>query len=233
MSKRYLLLLFIVSALFIGLLIMLALFSRLATDDFYFVWDVRTNGVIESTVSQYMGWCGRYAATFITNIFYKFCGLDQTWYFLWPLGTFILLISGTYQLIGSAVFRFGFILSGKKKFVLAVMFCALLFFLSVDIGETWLWYCSISSYLLSVTAFIWGSAFLLADQKNKFALTLACFSFIYVGGSSEVFSVVYGVMIALFLAFRYKQVLNMKEFLNDPLHRRILIAYSAFGIAFV
>jgi hypothetical protein len=212
---------------------MLAFFSRLATDDFYFIWDVRTNGIIGSTISQYMGWCGRYAATFITDVFYKFCGTDQTWYFLWPLGSFILLISGTFQLIRSASSCYGFILTGRTKFILSVMFCALLFFLSVDIGETWLWYCSISSYLLSVTAFIWGSAFLLADQKNKLALPLACFSFIYVGGSSEVFSVVYGVMIALFLAFRYKRVLNMREFINDPLNRRILIAYAALGIAFL
>ena len=33
-------------------------------DDYYFIWDVRNHGILAGVTSQYMEWCGRFAATF-------------------------------------------------------------------------------------------------------------------------------------------------------------------------
>jgi hypothetical protein len=233
MSKRYTLLLSSVALLFILLAALLSFYSRLATDDYYFIWDVRTNGVLEGVRSQYLYWCGRYAATFITDVFYKVFDTDQTWYFLWPLLSFFVLITGIYKLFRAIASRFIVQLKKQALLLCAISFTSLLFFLSVDIGETWMWYCSLSSYLWSVIAFIWGCFFLLGSRNRIISAALASLCFIYVGGSSEVYSVIYGVSILIFLWYRYKNAGGFNLFLNDPFNRNVLIAYAFLGIAFL
>ncbi|MCW3101933.1 MAG: hypothetical protein JWO09_373 [Bacteroidetes bacterium] len=233
MSKRYTLLLSFVALLFVLLSAMLSFYSRLATDDYYFIWDVRNNGVTEGVVSQYLYWCGRYAATFVTDVLYKLWDTDQTWYFLWPLTSFIALITGVYKFFTALARQSGSALKKPTLLLCALSFTCLLFFLSVDIGETWLWYCSLSSYLWSVIAFTWGCYFLLREQKKNISLIPAVLCFIYVGGASEVYSVIYGVMILAFLIFRYKRAENLKSFVSQPLNKRIIVAYAFLGIAFI
>ncbi|MCW3070149.1 MAG: hypothetical protein JWO44_39 [Bacteroidetes bacterium] len=233
MSKRYTLLLSFLAFLFVLLAFMLSFYSRLATDDYYFIWDVRNNGVAEGVTSQYLYWCGRYAATFVTDVLYKLWDTDQTWYFLWPLVSFIALISGVYKLFTAIAFQFGEVLRKQTLLLCAISFTCLLFFLSVDIGETWLWYCSLSSYLWSVIAFTWGCYFLLGNHKQILSVIMAVLCFSYVGGASEVYSVIYGVMILAFLVFRYKRFENFTSFIREPLNKRIIIAYAFLGIAFI
>jgi hypothetical protein len=233
MSKRYFLLLSLVSILFASLLLMLVFYSRLASDDYYFIWDVRNNGVIGGLFSQYTGWSGRYAAIFFTNVLFKALDTDQTWYFLWPLTSCLFLTGGLYYLIDAVSFRELFVLQKKEKLIFSILCCAMLFFLSLDIGETWLWYSSLSAYLWSITAFIWGCSFLLGNHKRIISIILSSFCFVYAGGSSEVFSVIYGVMILSFLIYRFKKAVNFRDFLAEPLNNKIIIVYCVFGIAFL
>src|SRR4051812_46034594 len=113
MSKRYTLLLSSVLLLFVLLYAMLCFYSRLATDDYYFIWDVRNHGIVTGVTSQYMAWCGRFSATFFMDLFYKLFDIDQSSYFLLPLTSFILLVTGIYYLLGNllkqydiSIFRF-------------------------------------------------------------------------------------------------------------------------------
>jgi hypothetical protein len=232
MSKRYLFFLSIVSALLLSLLLMLCFYSRLATDDYYFIWDVRHTGILGDVYSQYTGWCGRYAATFLVDIFYRLLDIDQTWYFLWPLISVIAMATGIFSLFSAFAVRSGIIAGRKEILLLSFSFLSLLFFFSVDIGETWMWYCSLSSYLWSVIAFTWGMRFLLSE--NRFvSIPGALLCFIYVGGASEVYSVIYGVAILAFLVIRYKKAGSSRSFIQQGFNRKLIVAYAFLGIAFI
>lgn len=209
---------------------MLCWFSRLATDDYYFIWDVREHGIIGSVYSQYMEWCGRYAATLFMDVIYLM-DTRQTWYFLYPLLSVVLLIAGIYSLLKIFFKRLNFDTNGTILLLLSFSFTALLFFSSADIGETWFWYCSLSSYLLSIIAFIWGTTFLLQENKLSFIASLLCF--IYVGGSSEVYSVMYGLLFLLWLRLLYRRSGSWRAFLSVPQNKRFLAVLIVFGISFL
>lgn len=233
MSKRYTLLLFSLCVIFIAFFTMLCLYSRLATDDYFFIWDVRHHGVWEGVRSQYMEWCGRYAATGLMDVIYKTLDVDQTYYFLFPLCSFLLLIAAIYFLFAALEFQLHFKLERIQRFVFSTLFSILLFFLSVDIGETWIWYCSLSSYLWSIIAFIWGCAFLAGNYNKIVSVLMSSICFIYAGGSSEVYSVIYGVLILAFMLTRYKKADSLKGFIGNELNRKIIFVYIVFGIAFL
>ncbi len=233
MSKRYTLLLSFVLTLFVALYFMLCYYSRLATDDYYFIWDVRHHGIITGVTSQYMEWCGRFAATFLMDVIYKMLDVNQSAYFLFPLISFLLLIAGIYKLMLVIAVRLDLRISRLHCIFLSLSFTALLYFLSIDIAETWFWYCSLTSYLWSVIAFVWALAFLFSNGNNAVAILCSSFCFIYVGGSSEVYSMLYGILFMLFILHRYKQKNNLKIFLSNNFNIRLIIVYSVLGISFV
>jgi hypothetical protein len=212
---------------------MLCFYSRLATDDYFFISDVRSHGIITGVTSQYMEWCGRYAATFVMDVLFYFLDTSQKWYFLWPAFTMFLLLTGVYNLIGSLTHQLKVGINRRMKLLLTSSFVMLLFFSSVDIGETWMWYCDLTSYLWSVTAFIWGCSFIFGNYKKLTSIIFTSLCFVYVGGSSEVYSVIYGVLLLTFMFYHYKKVNDLKLFLKDPLIQRMLIPYCVFGIAFI
>lgn len=232
MSKRYTLLLSFVCLLFFSLYALLCYYSRLATDDYFFISDVRSHGVITGVISQYMEWCGRYAATFVMDVLFHFLDVSRKWYFLWPAFTMLLLLMGVYNLAGSLAFQFKVSADKKTKALLSVCFVILLFFSSVDIGETWMWYCDLTSYLWSVIAFIWACSFIFGNYKKYFSIIFSSLCFIYAGGSSEVYSVIYGVILLLFMIYQYKQYDNFELFLEDPFIKRLFIPYAIFAAAF-
>lgn len=231
MSKRYTLLLSSVLALFFCLLIMLSYFNRLATDDYYFIWDVRNHGIITGVTSQYMEWCGRFAATFAMDVFYKAFDVNYNYYILFPILSVLLIFAGIYFLSRNIASKLSLAITPVQKRLIAASFTALLFFLSVDIGESWFWFCAQSSYMWSIIAFIWGCVFL-SDGKNTFVSTsLALLCFVYVGGSSEVYSVIFGLFFTLFLFRNYRHSENFNSFLSA--NKKAVIVYIALVISFI
>jgi len=159
MSQSYSKQLTFILALFVCLLLMLCYFNRLATDDYYFIWDVRHNGILGSVHSQYMEWCGRFAATFAMDIIYKCFDIQHSYYMLFPLLSAVLLSAGIYFLLGNLSSKISIALTKSQKLIVSSSFTALLFFLSIDIGESWFWFCGLSSYLWSIIAFVLISLF--------------------------------------------------------------------------
>lgn len=231
MSKAYSKQLTFILTLFVCLLLMLCYFNRLATDDYYFIWDVRHNGIIGNVKSQYMEWCGRFAATFAMDVFYKFFDIQYSDYMLFPLLSAILLSTGMYFLLGNVSSKVSIKLTKSQKVLASSSFTALLFFLSVDIGESWFWFCGLSSYLWSIIAFVWGCVFL-SNTKHAFLSTLfAVLCFIYIGGSSEVYSVIYGLFFTTFLYINYRNAENIKLFIST--NKKFLVVYFVFAISFI
>jgi len=223
----------VILLLFAALACMLCWYSRLATDDYYFISDVRANGIITGVTSQYMEWCGRYAATFVMDVFFKYLDVNQTYYFLVPLLSFIMLITGLQLLINTISKYYNLIIEPKIKWIANLSFVALLFFLSFSIGETWFWYCCVSSYLWSIIALIWGLGFLFY-KRNKFVSFLGILiCFIYIGGSSEVYSVIYGVVLTYFLIKEYRKSSGFKSFIKEGFNKKLLFLYFTLAIAFI
>jgi hypothetical protein len=210
---------------------MLSYFNRLATDDYYFIWDVRNHGIITGVTSQYMEWCGRFAATFTMDVFYKAFDVNYSYYVLFPILSALLIFGGVYLLLGNLASKLSFVITAVHKRLTAASFTALLFFLSVDIGESWFWFCGLSSYLWSIIAFVWGVVFLSDGKNTFFSTTLALLCFVYVGGSSEVYSVILGLFFTLYLFSNYRQSENFKSFLS--VNKKAVIVYSALAISFV
>src|ERR1035437_5064294 len=101
MSKRYSLLLSLLLSLFVLLYVMLSYYSRLATDDYYFVWDVNRVGIWKSLYLHYMEWSGRFSAGLMADIVYKLFGINQAYYTFYPLLSLILLVSGLYMALSN------------------------------------------------------------------------------------------------------------------------------------
>ena len=226
MSKSYKILLSSTLALFVCLLLMLCYFNRLATDDYYFIWDVRNHGVIKGVTSQYMEWCGRFAATFFMDVFYKAFDVNHSYYTFLPFVSAFLLFSGIYFLISNFFISF----TKQQKVLCSASFTALLFFLSVDIGESWFWFCAQSSYLWSIVTFVWGCVFLSNKKIIVLSTTGAVLCFIYIGGSSEVYSVIYGIFFTGLLLRNYRKSENLTTFIL--FNKKLLIVYIVFAISF-
>ncbi len=233
MSKSYTVLLSSILALFVCLLLMLCYFNRLATDDYYFIWDVRNHGIIKGVTSQYLEWCGRFAATFFMDIFYKWFDVEHTYYSFFPFLSALLLFSGLYTLLQKTCSIINLALTKYQTVLAAASFSALLFFLSIDIGESWFWFCGMSSYLWSIIAFIWGIAFLLNTKKSKRSLFASILCFIYIGGSSEVYSVIYGLLMISYLFYQYKKLTSLTVLFAAAYHKRLLIILIPFAISFL
>ena len=227
MSKSYKILLSSTLALFVCLLLMLCYFNRLATDDYYFIWDVRNHGIVKGVTSQYMEWCGRFAATFFMDVFYKAFDINYIYYSFLPFISALLLFAGIYFLLGN----FSLSLSKQQRVLCSASFIALLFFLSVDIGESWFWFCAQSSYLWSIIAFVWGCAFLSNLKSTVLSTIGAVLCFIYVGGSSEVYSVIFGIFFTVLLFRNYRKSGNVKAFIL--FNKKLLIVYLVFAISFI
>src|SRR4051812_27528057 len=101
MSKKYSLLLSFLVLLFVTLFCMLSYYSRLATDDYYFIWDIRNHGIWKSLSTEYMIWSGRFSGGFVADLIYKSFDVNQKYYILYPLFTLLLLLGGTFTAVGN------------------------------------------------------------------------------------------------------------------------------------
>jgi len=219
----------LIGILFLFLYLMLSYYSRLATDDYYFIGDIKKHGMFEQVLFQYMNWTGRYSATTAANIFYNLFGLNQSYYFFLPVVSLILLIIGI-RLFVLQLFRvFNSEPSLVSASLIAVLFSGLLFFMSFDIGESWFWYCGYSSYLWSIIALVWALYFLLST--NPISIVGAIFCFIYIGGASELYAAIIGLcytFILLYSIFTKKGLWNNKHLL-----KKMFTVYLFFALAFI
>ena len=230
MSKRFTLFIALFSLLFIVLFIILSYHSRLATDDYYFIGDIKNHGTFEQVYFQYLNWSGRFTSYLAINIVYNLFKLNQWLYnFLPPISLF-LFITGTYSLLKNTLIHFSISLETKIIFLFSVCMSSLVFFLSYDIGETWFWYCSYSSYLWSLIALIWGTSFIIKKKSNFFINLGIILCFVYVGGSSELYNSIIGLCYAIILWYLYKKK-NLT--LSSPQSKKIILGFIAFSIAFL
>jgi len=212
---------------------MLCFESRLATDDYWYIWNVNKYGIINCVSSQYIGWCGRYVSEFMRYVLYKNLQLNQTWYFLFPLTSIILLVCGVQKALGGISNYFCFSIPSAQKWLASLSFTALLFFLSIDKGECWFWYNALNDYLLCIVSFIWGVGFLFQTRNLRVSYFGIVVCMIYTGGGSEVFSAVFSLLTTFFLIICYRKADNFSSFISSTLNRKLMVFYFALLLAFL
>ena len=166
-------------------------------------------------------------ARFFMDVFYKVFDINYSYYSFLPFASAILLFAGIYFLLSNLRMAF----TKGDRALAAAAFTVLLFFLSVDIGESWFWFCGLSSYLWSIIAFVWTCVFLSNTSRPVLSTLAASLCIIYVGGASEVYSVMYGLFFTVFLILRYKKSQNLNAFITS--NKRLLFIYTLFALSFL
>ncbi len=233
MSKNYIKGLSIILILFVLLFAILSFNMRLATDDYFFIWDVKTHGIMQSVYLQYIQWCGRYFAVFLYDVVYWLFDSHQIYYSVLVLFIFLFLIGGIYRLLLSVINHFDFKMETTNRWFATLSFTALLFFLTISTGETWFWFCSMSSYLWSVIVFIWGLSFLLHKKNNIITYSGIVLCFVYCGGASEVYSIVYGFLLFILIIYQWKKKKNIPSFIKMVFNKKLVIGLLSLGFSFI
>ena len=233
MTKRYSLFLAVILLLFVSLITILCIHSRIATDDYWYIWFLKTYGIIESCKSQYMEWCGRFSTSFIGMSLYKLFGLNQIYYYFIPLGAFVLLVSGVYRASGGIMSYFNFPIPRVQRFLASLSFVALMYFLSIEKGEPWFWYVALYDYLINIGMYLWAFSFLFQCRYKFLSYIGMIVCIIYSGGSSEIFSIIFGIFITLFIIYKYREADNLRSFISSSFNKKLLLLYAVLGICFI
>lgn len=231
MKKKYLYLYSISLVLFLSLILMLCWYFRLSTDDYYYLSEIENKGIQHIITYSYFKWSGRFAACAVMNSLLSLLQAHERYFFLIPLGTFILLISGVHVLINRLAVLYSIKINLLFRLVLTVSFVALLFFMSFDIGETWFWCSSTGCYVFNILALIWGLYFLLCPKSTVLTLSGIIICFVFIGGSAEVYAFFFWLLSAGFIFYRYKNTVD--EFFQNPFHKKLVLACVALTISFI
>jgi hypothetical protein len=218
--------------LFLGLFILLCWYFRISTDDFFYLSEVQRIGIFKTVYNYYFKWSGRYATFTVQSIIFKILYNHIAYFFLFPLLSFILFVWGIYKNMEQLSLHCNFAISAFTRWVLSLSFIALLFFLSVDIGENWFWCSCISCYLFSIIAVTWGIFFIVHPAGNLFHYSAICGCFIFIGGSCEVYAPVFLIILAFLLYMRYRQSLSFSVFIQHTIHKKLLTAFIFMSISY-
>ena len=218
---------FIANVIFIILYIILSINNRIAHDDYYSIYIVNKIGVIDSVMHQYNDWCTRYISVFVS---FSIAGLLKYKYtlFIYNVLLLILFITSIYysiyvhkKLLNKSARNDKFQILNYATFIVSAIFYS-----SFNIGETWFWLSSNSTYLLSVIMFFFAFTFIFNDKKNisnKIIITLAS---LFIGGSNGALSVILlFVIFVLFFFYKYKNP-------NKIIANKLLLSFVSILISF-
>lgn len=233
MSKRYTLLLYTAFLLFVLLFLLLCFHSRLATDDYYTIWSVKNNGILNNVKIIYDNWLGRYTAVLFNSVVFGVFKTNQLYYYFLPLFSYLLLLIAVFLIFRELKQKMLFELTTQTLFIFSGLFTILFFFLTFDIGETWFWYCSLSSYLLSIIAFLFGLFFILKSNKTILSLIGTLICFLYVGGASEVYSSIFIALFLVAILYRIKKRSEFGQFIKSRINQKLMVAFFTLLLSFI
>ena len=218
---------FTANIIFIVLYIILSINNRIAHDDYYSIYTVNKIGVIDSVIYQYNDWCTRYISVFVS---FSVAGLLQYKYtlFIYNILLLTLFITAIYYSIYAHRKLLNKSTPNDKLQILnyATFIVSAIFYTSFNIGETWFWLSSNSTYLLSVIMLFFAFAFIFNDKKNvsnKIIITLAS---LFIGGSNGALSVILlFVIFVVFFFYKYKKP-------NKIIANKLLLSFVSLLISF-
>jgi hypothetical protein len=179
--------------LFLSLFGLLALNTRLATDDFYFLSNFLEHGILEGTVVEYSTWSTRFTSVGLNHLTlfcnHQFNGALAAFTIL-SLVVFVLVIILNVSNILRIVLKKRNKNHRLKIVNLSVFVVSLIFISTVKIDETWFWLCATCTYLWSVMMLFLGFSWLTSIKNNWWYTLGGLFGFFYLGGASGPLAIV-------------------------------------------
>lgn len=199
---NYSTLLRICAVLFLLLLAVLSYFTHFAADDFFFIASQKEIGTIATVDLCYTSFSGRWVAYAFTTALLQ---VASHAYFL-PIFTFAVFMLSLYACY-LCVIRICFVaaisITKNVVFLYAVLLLGSFFFASFSIAETWFWYTSVCSYLLSLVLFLLLMDELSSSKNSLKGFLVLLISPVYIGGASESFAIVSCIILILISVASY------------------------------
>ena len=205
----------LLAAVFVIFYLTISYFNRAASDDIYSLLLLKKSGSFPLFVDYMKHWSGRWGSLlyliFYLN-FYK--GLDSfhVFIFLNHLLTIFILIFSISKLLK---FTSNVVLTQNlgltQRISLSVVLISSFYFFTFQVSETWWWFCSSFVYLQGIAFLLLGSATLLTPHKSFLHYIIIIISFLYLGSSSEIYTIVIGVFLVLVITMNRKR---LPEFLH-------------------
>lgn len=219
-------LIIISNVIFIALYVILASNNRIAHDDYYSIYIVNKLGIIDSVIYQYDNWCTRYISVFLSFTISSLLKYKYT-LFIYNILLLQLFIISIYYSLNACKKLLNESVRNDKLQILnySVFFVSAIFYSSFNIGETWFWLSSTSTYLLSVIMLFFAFSFIFNNKKNmanKVSITLVS---VFIGGSNGTLSLLLLlVLFVLFLLYQQK---------NKLIANKLLLSFVCVLISFV
>ena len=152
--------------------------------------------------------------------------------FVFNLAILSLLQLGIYLLFGNIISLAGIILKKSTTLLLASIILINFFFTSFNLGESWFWYTSVCSYMLSLIAAI----FLFANINNtKFTLLNSLVLIIcslFIGGASESFAVITLLFLFLALLISLSKIQRIQALFQRSKKQKIILSILLLSASF-
>ncbi len=202
--------LWVLAILFILLVVILFYFNRLAADDFYFLSLQNERGTIEGVKHCYESYSGRWLAYALTCFLLQF---SNSSFFLIAFGcaNFLLLLFAINALLGKALKFFKLVVTSSSTSLYSILFLATFFFCSFDKGETWFWFTSVCSYLVSITALLLLLNESLSSRFNGWTLFVLLLLAAYIGAASESYALLSILFFSGLLFIRLRKSSAIKD----------------------
>jgi len=174
---------------FLILFLVLAYYNRLASDDFGIISNLEKNGYWEGIAQYYYTSDIRLLPVLMDFAFLYFHDCEHLLLVYGVLSlamicfSFYILLKSLLSTMISAHFSKLFVLN------ISVFLANVLFFATLNIGETWFWFCASVCYLWSISFFCLGTGLILSLKGNIFTYIGLAISFAYVATSNPPFAV--------------------------------------------
>jgi hypothetical protein len=226
-NKVVIIILLLINLLFLTYVMIISFYNVPQTDDYYFIYRFQSLGFFKSVYWWYMNWQGRFLPHIFTNLsllgfkYFNTLILNSVFLFLLYFISFFCLLK---KLISIRIIMFN-----KWDYIFISSISILLFNLILLFHfdtSTFFWISASQCYFGGFGFFLLGSNFLFNYKSDKLSYVIIVFSFLFVGCSMELFS----VLISIILFFSILLSIYLK---NYKYFKNLLFAFSSCFISFL
>lgn len=181
-------LIFFILTLFIASLLYISFFNRFQTDDYFLAWNLMEFGALGSWIETYTQWSGRYFSFSLV----KLTPLLFHQYDIYPTLSVIFsifLLAWSSFLLLKNYFENTF----KNSWIKSIVFCALYFLLSLNLGEHLYWNAGAKIYFFPFIYFLFFLHILYLNNRNGkwfYTFVLYFLTFVIIG-SNEIIATMF------------------------------------------
>ncbi len=231
-------LLYFSAIVFIAFYLVLSFYNRPTNEDVNFISIVKGKSIFEFVSWFYSTWCGRWMSSsyyhFILSTSSAYQNIHYV-YFVYYVISLCILIYSLNSIIQSGIKQlFNTSINNKTSITYSILFAAGFYFSTFQNIEVWWWIFATVDHLQGIIILLLGIALVLKQRKSKIHYLLICLCFIYLGGSYEIYSLIFGALTLFsFIYLFYRKIISLSDFRSNYFVKRFGIAFILFFIALI